>query len=201
MWSGFSFFGTRPLDTVGTNCSKPPPPRPDSSELFVGGIPADTTISTNWSHAEELKTYFGEFGAIEECRMKEDKLTSRFAADRDKFRGFGFIRFKEPKSVQLVLAKKHTLKGSPLDVKKAITKEENEKHVNDELLRKIFLAHINSKLSECRSCLTQSTCTSTSASSTTSRASTSSATAATGFFCSSLESVLSRCSMQARSTQ
>lgn len=50
-----------------------------------------------------------------------------------------------------MLAKKHTFKGSPLDVKKAITKEENEKHVNDELLRKIFLAHINSKLSECRS--------------------------------------------------
>lgn len=150
MWSGFSFFGSRPLDTVGTNCSKPPPPRPDSCELFVGGIPADTTISTYPSDVEELKAYFSEFGAIEECRMKEDKLTSSFEIQLDKFRGFGFIRFKDSRSVQLVLSKKHSFKGYPLDVKKAITKEENEKHVNDELLRKIFLAHINSKLSECR---------------------------------------------------
>jgi hypothetical protein len=68
----------------------------------------------------------------------------------DKFRGFGFIRFKDPRSVQLVLSRKHTIKGNLLDVKKAITREENEKHVNDELLRKIFLAHINSKLTECK---------------------------------------------------
>ena len=88
----------------------------------------------------------------------------------DKFRGFGFIKFKDPRSVQLVMAKKHQIRGSPLDVKKAITKEENERHVNDELLRKIFLAHINSKLTECSLWFNQSTCTNTSRNSTKSRA-------------------------------
>jgi RNA recognition motif. (a.k.a. RRM, RBD, or RNP domain) len=101
---------------------------------------------------EDLKAYFSEFGPIEECRMKEDKLTSSCVTNSDKFRGFGFIRFKDARSVQLVLSRKHTIKGNLLDVKKAITKEENEKHVNDELLRKIFLAHINSKLTECKYC-------------------------------------------------
>lgn len=49
-----------------------------------------------------------------------------------------------------VLSKKHTIRGVQLDVKRAVTKEENQKNVSDEMLRKIFLAQINSKLNECR---------------------------------------------------
>jgi hypothetical protein len=49
-----------------------------------------------------------------------------------------------------VLSKKHhVFKGTQLDLKPAVTKEANEKKVNDEQQRKVFLAQINNKLTEC----------------------------------------------------
>ena len=93
---------------------------------------------------EELRTYFGQFGALADCRMKEDKLTN-------KFRGFAFIRYEDPRVRDYVLQKKgHTFKGVKLDIKAAVTREANEEKVNDEQQRKVFLAQINHKLSECK---------------------------------------------------
>jgi len=105
-----------------------------TDELFVGGIPADTNI-------KELKSYFGQFGELLDCRMKEDKLTN-------KFRGFGFVKFKDPRANQYILTKRHIFKGVQLDVKKAVTKEQNEEKVKDEMKRKVFLAQISNKLTE-----------------------------------------------------
>lgn len=51
---------------------------------------------------------------------------------------------------EYVLCKKnHVFKGVQLDIKAAVTKEANEEKVNDEQQRKVFLAQINHKLSEC----------------------------------------------------
>lgn len=105
-----------------------------TEEIFVGGIPVHTRI-------KELWTYFAKFGPVAECRMKEDKFTNRF-------RGFGFVKYKDHLSTERVLSQSHSFKGAQLDVKLAVSKEQNDLKVNDETQRKIFLAHVSKKLSE-----------------------------------------------------
>lgn len=82
--------------------------------------------------------------------MKEDKLTSKIELS-DKFRGFAFVKYEDPRVRDYVLNKKgHMFRGVKLDIKAAVTKEANDEKVNDEQQRKVFLAQINHKLSECR---------------------------------------------------
>ena len=59
-------------------------------KLFVGGISWDTT-------AEGMKGYFEKFGEVSDCVVMKDSTTSRP-------RGFGFVKFKDPSCVNLVLA-------------------------------------------------------------------------------------------------
>ena len=51
------------------------------------------------------------------------------------------MRYKDQKAVQTVLSvKQHKYRGVLIVVKKAITKEDNDKQVSDKILRNIFLA-------------------------------------------------------------
>lgn len=59
------------------------------------------------------------------------------------------MKFKDARASQYVLSKRHTFKGVQLDIKKAVTKEQNEEKVKDEMRRKVFLAQISNKLTEC----------------------------------------------------
>ena len=92
-----------------------------SRKIFVGGLSWETNeglirqflfrynfvnfrYSSNWN-IEKLRNYFGEFGNVTECLVMKNPETG-------KSRGFGFVSFLEPNSVQKVLnVSNHQLDG------------------------------------------------------------------------------------------
>jgi len=78
----------------------------NDSKMFVGGLSRSTTT-------ESLRTYFESFGALRDASVKIDTMTQQS-------RGFGFILFEDPASVDAVLATpEHILDGKKIDPKKA----------------------------------------------------------------------------------
>lgn len=81
----------------------------EAGKLFIGGIHRSTT-------QESLKNYFEKFGKIKECKLMIDKLTGNS-------RGFGFVTYVDPLSVNEVLLKKpHTLDNKMIDAKPCANK-------------------------------------------------------------------------------
>ncbi|KAF2772481.1 RNA-binding domain-containing protein [Teratosphaeria nubilosa] len=81
--------------------------------MFIGGL--------NWETTDEsLKNYFSQFGEVVECTVMRDGQTGRS-------RGFGFLTFKDPKNVNTVMVKEHTLDGKLIDPKRAIPRDEQER--------------------------------------------------------------------------
>nr|CAD7443440.1 unnamed protein product [Timema bartmani] len=82
---------------------------PAPGKLFVGGLSWQTT-------SEKLKEYFGMFGPVTDVLIMKDPVTQRS-------RGFGFITFSEPSTVEKVLKVPiHTLDGKKIDPKHATPK-------------------------------------------------------------------------------
>lgn len=50
---------------------------PESRELFVGGLDPKTTIRMLGFYQDDFKNYFSQFGELTDCRLKEDKVTSK----------------------------------------------------------------------------------------------------------------------------
>ncbi|KAH9015878.1 hypothetical protein EDB85DRAFT_2295443 [Lactarius pseudohatsudake] len=82
----------------------------DEGKMFVGGLSWDTTD-------EGLRNYFSEFGKVDACTIVRD-------AD-GKSRGFAFLTFEEPASVNAVMIREHFLDGKAIDPKRAIPREEH----------------------------------------------------------------------------
>jgi RNA-binding protein Musashi len=59
---------------------------------------------------ESLKDYFSQFGEVTECTVMRDGATGRS-------RGFGFLTFKDPKTVNTVMVKEHSLDGKLVSLK------------------------------------------------------------------------------------
>jgi RNA-binding protein Musashi len=55
-------------------------------------------------YTDSLKGYFSQFGEVSECTVMRDSATGRS-------RGFGFLTFKDPKCVNIVMVKEHYLDG------------------------------------------------------------------------------------------
>src|SRR5277367_6288121 len=53
---------------------------------------------------ESLKDYFSQFGEVLECTVMRDGATGRS-------RGFGFLTFKDARTVNIVMVKEHYLDG------------------------------------------------------------------------------------------
>ena len=53
---------------------------------------------------DSLRKHFEEFGEVVECTVMRDAATGRS-------RGFGFLTFKDPKTVNTVMVKEHFLDG------------------------------------------------------------------------------------------
>ena len=81
--------------------------------MFVGGLNWDTT-------EESLRKYFGQFGPVSSCTVMRDGTSGRS-------RGFAFVTFSDPKSVNAVMVREHYLDGKIIDPKRAIPRPEQSK--------------------------------------------------------------------------
>ncbi|KAG7660514.1 uncharacterized protein J8A68_005933 [[Candida] subhashii] len=100
----------------------------DSGKMFIGGL--------NWDTTEEgLVEYFSKFGEVSDYTIMKDTATGRS-------RGFGFLTFKDPKSVDEVIKTDHILDGKLIDPKRAIAREEQDR------IGKIFVGGIDPMVNE-----------------------------------------------------
>jgi len=98
----------------------------DDRKLFVGGLSWETTT-------KDLKDYFEKYGEVTNATLKTDLETK-------KSRGFGFVVFASPESVEKVVAEKeHKLHSRNIDPKKA-----NPRPIN----KKVFVGRLDPAVSE-----------------------------------------------------
>nr|XP_045016953.1 heterogeneous nuclear ribonucleoprotein A1-like [Jaculus jaculus]XP_045016954.1 heterogeneous nuclear ribonucleoprotein A1-like [Jaculus jaculus]XP_045016955.1 heterogeneous nuclear ribonucleoprotein A1-like [Jaculus jaculus] len=80
-------------------------------KIFVGGIKDDT-------EEHHLRDYFEQYGKIEVIEIVTDRGSG-------KKRGFAFVTFDDPDSVdKIVIQKYHTVNGHNYEVRKALSKQE-----------------------------------------------------------------------------
>lgn len=70
----------------------------------------EPSVLTNTS-PESLREYFEQFGEVVECTVMRDSGTGRS-------RGFGFLTFKDAKTVNIVMVKEHFLDGKIVRLKR-----------------------------------------------------------------------------------
>jgi RNA-binding protein Musashi len=100
----------------------------DPGKMFIGGLSWQTT-------PESLKEYFSKFGDIAEVMVMKDPTTRRS-------RGFGFVTFSDPNSVDKVLANgTHELDGKKIDPKVAFPRRAHPKMVTR--TKKIFVGGLS----------------------------------------------------------
>ncbi|XP_076048623.1 uncharacterized protein LOC143029683 isoform X2 [Oratosquilla oratoria] len=84
------------------------------TRIFIGGLPQDVK-------EDDLETYFTHFGRVTCINIMYDKTSGRH-------RGFAFIDFNDYDPVdKVLLTRNHSIKGRPIDVKKAISKSDINK--------------------------------------------------------------------------
>jgi len=99
-------------------------------KIFVGGISWDTTDAG-------FTSFFSRFGEIKDAIVMRDRLTGAS-------RGFGFVTFADPSSVEKVLAKELKLDGRVVDCKIAIPRGQvSGKRTHR--TKKIFVGGLSSK--------------------------------------------------------
>ena len=77
----------------------------NARKVFVGGLKLSTTV-------DGVVAYFERFGAIDECTITKNKQTGRS-------RGFGFVTFSSPDTVDEALKHRHTIEGKGVEIKRA----------------------------------------------------------------------------------
>lgn len=102
----------------------------EKRKIFVGGLSWETTV-------EKLREYFTKFGEVTDCTLKTDLTTGRS-------RGFGFVTFGSPDSVDKVVnsTSPHTLNGRIIDPKRAKARGGREP------IKKIFVGGLDPNLPE-----------------------------------------------------
>lgn len=100
----------------------------DPGKMFIGGLSWQTS-------PESLREYFSKYGEITEVMVMKDPTTRRS-------RGFGFITFADPGSVDKVLAQgTHELDGKKIDPKVAFPRRAHPKMVTR--TKKIFVGGLS----------------------------------------------------------
>lgn len=104
----------------------------DPGKMFIGGLSWQTT-------PESIREYFSLFGDLAEVMVMKDPATRRS-------RGFGFITFCEPSSVEKVLSiPVHHLDGKNVEPKVAVPRKTNPKLVMR--TKKIFVGGLSATTS------------------------------------------------------
>ncbi|XP_026742815.1 RNA-binding protein Musashi homolog Rbp6 isoform X4 [Trichoplusia ni] len=117
------------METQNQDVARSPAEVPnDPGKMFVGGLSWQTS-------PESLRDYFSKFGEITEVMVMKDPTTRRS-------RGFGFITFGDPASVDKVLAQAtHELDGKKIDPKVAFPRRAHPKMVTR--TKKIFVGGLS----------------------------------------------------------
>ncbi|XP_004923229.1 RNA-binding protein Musashi homolog Rbp6 isoform X1 [Bombyx mandarina] len=117
------------METQNQDVARSPAEVPnDPGKMFVGGLSWQTS-------PESLRDYFNKFGEITEVMVMKDPTTRRS-------RGFGFITFGDPASVDKVLAQgTHELDGKKIDPKVAFPRRAHPKMVTR--TKKIFVGGLS----------------------------------------------------------
>ncbi|XP_064461267.1 RNA-binding protein Musashi homolog Rbp6-like isoform X3 [Ornithodoros turicata] len=117
-------------DSQQSNSASPNEAAHDPGKMFIGGL--------SWQTAPEgLREYFSKFGDITEVMVMKDPTTRRS-------RGFGFVTFSDPASVDKVLANgPHELDGKKIDPKIAFPKRAHPKDGPHESLALVLDGKIN----------------------------------------------------------
>ncbi|XP_019622760.1 PREDICTED: RNA-binding protein Musashi homolog 2-like isoform X8 [Branchiostoma belcheri] len=111
-----------------TSANSPSEEANDPGKMFIGGLSWQTT-------ADSLREYFCKYGEIKECMVMKDPVTRRS-------RGFGFVTFRDPASVDKVLAvSKHELDSKTIDPKVAFPRRAQPKMVTR--TKKIFVGGLS----------------------------------------------------------
>jgi RNA recognition motif-containing protein len=111
-------------------------------KLFVGCIPTEVS-------EKELRENFSKYGNITDLIIIKDKHSK-------KSRGFGFVTFKEKKSMKKILKEKHRLRDKSLEIKPAEPKKASklQEIADTSNITKVFVGGIpknadSSHLTEC----------------------------------------------------
>ncbi|XP_076331449.1 RNA-binding protein Musashi homolog Rbp6-like isoform X5 [Tachypleus tridentatus] len=115
-------------DSAQSNSVSPNDLSQDPGKMFIGGL--------SWQTAPEtLREYFMKYGEISEVMVMKDPSTRRS-------RGFGFVTFADPNSVDKVLANgPHELDGKKIDPKIAFPKRAHPKMVTR--TKKVFVGGLS----------------------------------------------------------
>uniref|UniRef100_H2YI67 RRM domain-containing protein n=1 Tax=Ciona savignyi TaxID=51511 RepID=H2YI67_CIOSA len=106
-----------PKRAVSREDSEKPGAHATVKKIFVGGIKDDT-------NEQHLKDHFRKFGLVELVEVMEDRETR-------KKRGFAFVTFADHDPVDKIVSQKyHTINGHNCEVRKALPKNELDKHKN-----------------------------------------------------------------------
>uniref|UniRef100_A0A8C2M188 Musashi RNA-binding protein 2 n=1 Tax=Cricetulus griseus TaxID=10029 RepID=A0A8C2M188_CRIGR len=91
----------------------------DPGKMFIGGLSWQTS-------PDSLRDYFSKFGEIRECMVMRDPTTKRS-------RGFGFVTFADPASVDKVLGQPHhELDSKTIDPKVAFPRRAQPKVIQEQ---------------------------------------------------------------------
>lgn len=98
-------------------------------KFFIGGLPQDATN-------EDLSEAFGGYGSITDCIAMRD--------ESGKSRGFGYVTFEDPTSVDAVMEQyeNHMIRGKWVEVKACVPKESYGPQWDD---KKFFIGGLTSE--------------------------------------------------------
>eukprot|EP00794_Sanderia_malayensis_P014192 gene14192-15672_t len=103
-------------------------PEQSSGKIFIGGLHSQTG-------SDSLEDYFKQYGEIKECLIMRDPFSQRS-------RGFGFVTFVNPLSVEKVVKKSsHVIDGKKVDPKVAIPRKTQNQ------FKKVFIGGLASDTS------------------------------------------------------
>jgi heterogeneous nuclear ribonucleoprotein A1/A3 len=98
---------------------------PNTTKIFVGGISWDVTDAV-------FTSFFSRFGEIKDAQIMRDRATNAS-------RGFGFVNFADPSSVDKVLSTELELDGRKIDAKLAVPKTSIGEAPGLHRTRKVFV--------------------------------------------------------------
>lgn len=100
----------------------------EPGKIFVGGLSWDTT-------KESLQHYFSKYGEVSDCVVMKDG---------DKPRGFGFVTFAEPASVQAVLTDgPHDIDNKKVETRQATIRSKGGVPMPEPPIKKVFIGGLS----------------------------------------------------------